>query len=212
FDPLAMRERLEQAGYRSVSEVQTHGEYALRGAIMDIYPMGSPQAFRIDLFDEGVDSIRSFDPETQLSIETIQEIRLLPAREFPLDEEAISEFRGRYRAIFHGDIRRGRIYQDVSHGIAPGGIEYYLPLFFDTTATFFDYLPDKAVIATFEGIEEALEQDWNYIQARHEQRSGDLERPLLPPEDVFLKPVEITSFLQSRPGISLLQNEGASPE
>ncbi len=207
FDPHAMRARLEVAGYRAVSEVQDHGEYALRGALMDIYPMGSRAAYRIDLFDEEIDSIRSFDPETQRSLEKIDSIRLLPALEFPLDEDAITAFRGRYREYFPGDVRLSRIYADVSQGIAPGGIEYYLPLFFDETATLFDYLPANAAFASFEGFEAALAHDWSQVESRFDQRRGDLERPLLAPDEAFLRPEAVTAALQGYRRIDILESE-----
>ena len=136
-----MRRRLEQAGYQCVPQVMTHGEFAVRGSLLDLFPMGSPVPYRVDLFDEEIETIRSFDPESQRTLEKVHRIELLPAREFPLDEAGIAHFRGAFRNSFEGNPGSSLIYQEVSSGNAPGGLEYYLPLFFDQTATLFDYLP-----------------------------------------------------------------------
>ncbi len=181
------RSRLAAAGYSAVGEVYHHGEYAVRGSILDIYPMGERSAFRIDLFDDEIDSIRLFDPETQRSSDKIDAIRLLPTREVPLDKEAIEAFRQRYRDRFPGDIHRSRIYADISKGVAPGGIEYYLPLFYERTSTLFDYLPSQCMVSLCcdEG---AFAQHWDQIASRHDERGHDIERPLLRPDEVFLSP------------------------
>jgi transcription-repair coupling factor (superfamily II helicase) len=142
----ATRRRLERAGYQCVSQVIAHGEYAVRGSLLDIFPMGSSEPYRIDLFDEEVESIRTFDPDTQRSRDRVRLIRMLPAREFPLSDEAIASFRQHYRASFEGDPRASLIYREVSEGRTPGGLEYYLPLFFEETATLFDYLPGTASV------------------------------------------------------------------
>src|SRR5690606_33703374 len=141
LDVEALSLRLENSGYTRVSQVMEHGEFAVRGSLIDIFPMGSAWPFRIDLFDDEIDSIRTFDPETQLSKERLDSIRLLPAREFPMHADAIREFRTRYRARFEGDPARSQIYKSISGGIVPAGIEYYLPLFFEATSSLFDYLP-----------------------------------------------------------------------
>ncbi|HEX4871411.1 MAG TPA: transcription-repair coupling factor [Nevskiaceae bacterium] len=187
--PLAgFRERLIATGYTAVSEVQTQGEFAVRGALIDLFPMGSEQAFRLDLFDDEIDSIRSFDPETQRSTEKVSAIRLLPAREFPTDREGIDTFRRRYRAYFPGDPSRSRIYTQVSKNLMPGGIESYLPLFFaeDSTATLFDYLPASTRVARLCSLETALAEDLQQIHERYERYRGDLERPLMQPEHLYL--------------------------
>jgi transcription-repair coupling factor (superfamily II helicase) len=142
LDREAMRRRLQRAGYQCVSQVIAHGEFAVRGSLLDLFPAGSDMPFRIDLFDEEVESIRTFDPDTQRSRDKVANIQLLPARELPLDEEAIAAFRRRYRSAFEGDPKQSLIYREVSSGSVPGGIEYYLPLFFERTATLFDYLPE----------------------------------------------------------------------
>lgn len=184
-----MRARLEAAGYRYVDTVYEHGEFAVRGALIDLFPMGSKQPFRIDLFDDEIETLRTFDPETQRSIDKVESIKLLPAREFPLEKKAVTDFRGRFRERFDVDFRRCPIYQDLSTGITPAGIEYYLPLFFEETATLFDYLPQDTQVFSLPGIEKAAEQFWLDARNRYDERRVDPERPLLPPADIFL-PVE----------------------
>ncbi len=146
------RQQLERNGYQCVSQVLAHGEFAVRGSLLDIFPMGSQVPYRIDLFDDEVDSIRTFDPESQRSQDKITWIRMLPAREFPLNEEGITRFRRNYRSQFEGDPQRSLIYQDVSEARIPNGLEYYLPLFFEQTTTLFDYLPDNRLLIQFEGV------------------------------------------------------------
>jgi transcription-repair coupling factor (superfamily II helicase) len=189
LDVEQMRTRLEASGYRCVDTVYEHGEFAVRGALIDLFPMGSKQPLRIDLFDDEIETLRTFDPETQRSIDKVDSIKLLPAREFPLEKKAITDFRGRFRERFDVDFRRCPIYQDLSTGITPAGIEYYIPLFFEETATLFDYLPQDTQVFSLPGIEKAAEQFWNDARNRYEERRVDPERPLLPPADIFL-PVE----------------------
>jgi transcription-repair coupling factor (superfamily II helicase) len=141
LDVEQMRTRLEASGYRCVDTVYEHGEFAVRGALIDLFPMGSKLPYRIDLFDDEIETLRTFDPETQRSIDKVQSIKLLPAREFPLQKDAVTRFKARFRERFDVDFRRCPIFQDLSSGITPAGIEYYLPLFFDETSTLFDYLP-----------------------------------------------------------------------
>ena len=188
LDMESLRQRLAAAGYASVTQVMEHGEFAVRGSLMDVFPMGSPAPYRIDLFDDEIESVRIFDPETQLSKDKLDKLTLLPAREFPLHEEGIRAFRQRYRARIEGDPQRSVIYRDVSDGIATGGIEYYLPLFFDATASFFDYLPAGSVIAGVDDTASALTQAWEQIGERYEQRRHDIERPILKPAEVWLTP------------------------
>ncbi|QHS09676.1 transcription-repair coupling factor [Sinimarinibacterium sp. NLF-5-8] len=185
LDPLAFRARLIAAGYNAVSEVQTQGEFAVRGALIDLFPMGSESAYRIDLFDDDIDSIRTFDPETQRSTDKVAQIRLLPAREFPLDKDGIDTFRRRYREYFPGDPARSRIYTEVSKGIMPGGIEAWLPLFFSQTAHLGDYLPANTQVLALDDVTRALDNAWQHIQERHTRYSGDLQRPLMLPQDAF---------------------------
>ena len=189
LDVEQMRARLEAAGYRCVDTVYEHGEFAVRGSLIDLFPMGSDTPYRIDLFDDEIETLRTFDPETQRSVDKVESIRLLPAREFPLDKKAVTDFRGRFRERFDVDFRRCPIYQDLASGITPAGIEYYLPLFFEESATLFDYLPSDTQVFSLPGIEQAAEQFWNDARHRYEDRRVDPERPLLPPGDIFL-PVE----------------------
>ena len=197
----ALRMRFERNGYRCVSQVMEHGEFAVRGALVDLFPMGSKIPYRIDLFDDEIETIRSFDPETQLSQESVTTIRLLPAREFPLTKEAITQFRQAYRAEFEGDPARSSIYKDVTEGIAAPGIEYYLPLFFEQTTTLFDYLPKNTVVVMEEGIAEAASAFWNEAEARYEQRRYDKDRPVLAPTRVFIQSSELLNRIEAFPRI-----------
>jgi transcription-repair coupling factor (superfamily II helicase) len=203
LQPESLRQRLAAAGYASVTQVMEHGEFAVRGSLLDVFPMGSPVPYRIDLFDDEIESIRVFDPETQLSQDKLGELRLLPAREFPLDEDGIRGFRQRYRSRFEGDPQKSVVYRDVSNGIALGGIEYYLPLFFERCADFFDYLPDISVIAGIEDTAGALRQAWMQMGERYEQRRHDIERPILSPDELSLTPEEVAEKLEAHPRIVL---------
>nr|WP_218572922.1 transcription-repair coupling factor [Pseudomonas sp. R-28-1W-6] len=196
-----MRARLEAAGYRCVDTVYEHGEFAVRGALIDLFPMGSETPFRIDLFDDEIETLRTFDPETQRSVDKVESIRLLPAREFPLDKKSVTDFRGRFRERFDVDFRRCPIYQDLSTGITPAGIEYYLPLFFEDSATLFDYLPADTQVFSLPGIEKAAEHFWSDARSRYEERKVDPERPLLPPVDLFLPVEDCFARLKSWPRV-----------
>lgn len=187
LDLEAELKRLAQAGYARVPEVSGHGEYAVRGSILDVFPMGAERAVRVDLFDDEIDSLRWFDTDSQRSADKVDAIRLLPTREVPLDDEAIAQFKERYRVRFPGDIHRSRIYDDVSKGIAPGGIEAWLPLFFAQPANLFDYLPRHIRVVDAAG-PGAFAQDWADICERHEQRRHDIERPVLDPAELYLAP------------------------
>jgi transcription-repair coupling factor (superfamily II helicase) len=198
-----LRARLIESGYASVSQVTSPGEFALRGSLFDVYPMGTEAPVRVDLLDDRIDSIRSFDPDTQRSLDSIEDLKLLPAREIPLDAESVKSFRRRYRARFEGDVARMPIYRGISEGIAPPGIEFYLPLFFETTAHISDYLPRDAVIASDLDLEKVLEQAWDGIAARYEDRRHDIERPLLPPPDAFVEPGRVHESLATRPSVEI---------
>lgn len=186
LDREAFRRRLEGAGYRASPQVAEHGEFAVRGSLIDLFPMGSEVPFRIDLLDEEIDTIRTFDPESQVSTGVVEEMRLLPAREFPLHEQAIGAFRQRWRQRFEGKPTNSPVYNDVSEGFCPAGIEYYLPLFFDGTATFFDYLPPTALVVLDEGIAAAAGEFREEVETRYEQGRHDVQRPLLAPGELFL--------------------------
>ncbi|WMP16794.1 transcription-repair coupling factor [Thiothrix lacustris] len=196
-----LRKQLEEAGYRNVSQVMEHGEYATRGSLVDLFPMGSNTPYRLDLFDDEIDSIRTFNPETQLTEEKVDSIELLPAREFPLDEAGIRTFRQNYRAQIEGDLTRSRIYEGVSQGKPSAGIEYYLPLFFEHTATLFDYLPKKTLLVLTEGVDTAISRFWKSVEDRYEQRRHDIERPLLAPEKLFLTAAMLGNYLTDYPRV-----------
>ncbi|MDP1536521.1 MAG: transcription-repair coupling factor, partial [Burkholderiales bacterium] len=182
----ALRLQLTLAGYNHVTQVIAPGEYSFRGGLIDLYPMGSPLPYRIDLFDEVIDSIRSFDVDSQRTIMKVPEVRLLPAREFPLDEDAQKGFRQRFRERFEGDPSRSQVYKNVSKGIPTAGIEYFLPLFFDSTALVTDYLPPDTTVCLRPGITEAIDEFWADTRGRHAIVRGDLANPVLPPQELFL--------------------------
>ena len=186
---------LTAAGYLRVPQVSEHGEFAVRGSLIDVFPMGSPQPVRIDFFDDEIESLRYFAAETQLSGDTMDAIELLPAREVPLDDEAIQAFRSRYRERFEGQPGRSRVYRDVSEGIAHGGIEYYLPLFFEQTAGLADYLPEDCVVIRPDGLDGLLQNTWAEIEERHALCSLDPERPVLGPAETFAAIAEVTMRL-----------------
>ena len=180
------RLKLESVGYQCVSQVYQHAEFAVRGAIVDLFPMGSKVPFRIELFDEEIESIRTFDPETQRSLEKITQIQLFPAREFPFTDESIKLFRQEFRATFPEISPKNTLYVDVSKGVTPNGIEYYLPLFVEKTATLFDYLPSSAVLVLPESLSTTAQVFYSEAEERYQQRKYDIDRPLLKPEKLFL--------------------------
>jgi len=181
-----LRGQMVLAGYSHVTQVVSPGEFAVRGGLIDLFPMGSPLPYRLDLLDNEIESIRTFDADTQRSLYPVPEIRLLPAREFPMDEAGRTRFRARFRERFEGDPSRSRIYKDVGQGLAPAGIEYYLPLFFEQTATLFDYLQPETVLVLHHDVTEAMEGFWKDTRSRYDLLRGDRERPLLPPQELFL--------------------------
>ena len=199
----ATRNQLNIAGYRCVSQVIEHGEFAVRGAIIDLFPMGHSHPFRIELFDDEVESIRTFDPETQRSIDRVANINLMPAREFPFTPEAITCFRQAWRVQFEGDPQASTIYHEVSSGNTPPGIEYYLPLFFDDTQSLFDYLPQNSLIISNDGAHEAIGTFWSNVEERYEQGRYDTSRPLLPPNRLFLRENEFFEHIGKQPRVEL---------
>ncbi|MGB0846021.1 MAG: transcription-repair coupling factor [Thiolinea sp.] len=194
----SFRQHLEKSGYRNVSQVMEHGEYATRGALLDLFPMGSSQPYRIDLFDDEIETIRSFSAETQRTEEKLEQVELLPAREFPLDEQGIQQFRANYRTQVDGDITLSRVYDDVSKGNPSSGIEYFLPLFFNSTAHLFDYLPTKALVIQIGDIPAAIENFWDTVNHRYEERRHDIERPILTPSTLYTPPEELEQLLQQQ--------------
>ena len=189
------RIKLEAVGYQCVSQVVQHAEFAVRGAIVDLFPMGSKHPFRIELFDEEVDSIRTFDPETQRSIAKVDAIQLFPAREFPFTDDAIKHFRQAFREAFPDNYQHNTLYQDVSKGITPSGIEAYLPLFVDKTETLFDYIPATTAFVLPETLQQSAEHFIEEVDERFQQRKYDLERPLLAPEKLYIQTAEFIQHI-----------------
>ncbi len=209
LDEMALRLQLQQAGYDPVSAVVRPGEYSLRGGLIDLFPMGSALPYRIDLFGDEIDQIRSFDPDSQRSLFPVKEVRLLPGHEFPMDEESRTAFRGRWREVFDGDPSRCSIYKDIGLGIPSAGIESYLPLFFETSATFFDYLP-MAKGPVWLGIHGELEANikgfWQDTQQRYNFLSHDSSRPVLDPKQLYLQNDELFALLKNHPRLVLDKN------
>jgi transcription-repair coupling factor (superfamily II helicase) len=186
LDVDGLRAQLALAGYTHVTQVVSPGEFSVRGGLIDLYPMGAPLPYRLDLFGDEIESIRTFDTDTQRTLYPMRDVRLLPAREFPLDDAGRTRFRGRFREVFEGDPSRSTLYKDVSNGIVPGGVEYYLPLFFEQTATLFDYLPAATVVALHGDVDASIERFWQDTESRYRLLRGDKARPLLAPSQLFL--------------------------
>jgi len=206
LDREAFRDQLVNAGYTHVDMVYQHGEFAVRGALIDVYPMGSRACYRIELFDNAVDSLREFDPETQRTIQKVDQIELLPGKELPLDKAGINGFKRRWHETFDVDHQSCPVYQDVADGLSPAGIEYYLPLFFETTSSLFDYLPDAredTLIFVHEGVNAAIEHHWRDIEQRYASRTGDIERPILPAHLAFHPVADLHASLKQFPRIVL---------
>ncbi|MEY3124910.1 MAG: hypothetical protein RLZZ573_1430, partial [Pseudomonadota bacterium] len=186
LDEAKLKAQLTLAGYSHVTQVVSPGEYAVRGGLIDLFPMGSSVPYRVDLFDDEIDSIRTFDPDSQRSLYPVPEVRLLPGREFPMDGDARARFRSRWRELLEGDPTRSRIYKDIGNGVATAGIEYYLPLFFEETATVFDYVGADATVVLHGDLEPAFQHFWQDTNDRYRLVRTDPERPVLPPESLFL--------------------------
>ncbi|MET1255496.1 transcription-repair coupling factor [Aliikangiella maris] len=199
-----LKERLFNNGYALVTNVMEHGEYAVRGSIIDLFPMGTEQPIRIELFDDEIESLRYFDTETQLTTEKVNEINLLPAREYPTDNEAITRFRQNWRATFDSNLRESTIYRDVSNQIFTAGIEYYLPLFFDGLSTLFDFIDAQKVTLVHQlNIQQPVETFWHELNERYEQYGHDIERPIVKPESLFINPAEFNQHINRFPTIAL---------
>ncbi|HIN90954.1 MAG TPA: transcription-repair coupling factor, partial [Porticoccaceae bacterium] len=205
-----MRSQLISAGYQSVSSVYEHGEFAVRGSIIDIFPMGSVQPFRIDLFDDEIETLQNFDPETQRSNNRVDSIRLLPGREFPLDKKGIATFRGKFRDLFDVDVRQCPIYQDVSDGISSPGLEYYLDLFFDGLSSLFDYLPASTRCCKVGNLNAAGEKFWQDIGSRYADREVDRLRPILRPDQIFIVIDFVQAALKRYPQIEFKDSSAAA--
>jgi transcription-repair coupling factor (superfamily II helicase) len=203
LDLEALRAQLAMAGYSAVTQVVAHGEFAVRGSLIDVFPMGSDTPYRIDLLDRDVDSIRRFDPDTQRSLDKLDRIHLLPARETPLNPEAVREFRRRYRLRFTGDLSEQAVYRDVSAGMAPGGIEFFLPLFFERTSHLFEYLPPSSLVVEINDAASSALKLWGGIAQRHEQLRHDRYRPILDPAEVYLPPADFLEAFSAWPKVLL---------
>ncbi|WP_147652765.1 transcription-repair coupling factor [Vulcaniibacterium gelatinicum] len=212
LDLEAEKQRLIAAGYRHVPQVYDPGDFAVRGGLLDVYPMGADTPYRVELLDEEIDSIRAFDPETQRSQEKVEAVRLLPGRELPTDEAAVKRALDALRERFDIDARRSALYQDLKAGLAPAGIEYYLPLFFEQTATLFDYLDAALLPVLGEGALDAAGAFWAQTQERYEQRRHDLERPLLPPAELYLPPEALRERLNRIARVDVLGADAARGE
>lgn len=210
LDEEGLRQQLTLANYAHVTQVTAPGEFCIRGGLIDLFPMGSVLPYRIDLFDREIESIRSFDIDTQRSLYPVREIELLPGREFPMDENARNHFRARFREVFEGDPSRALPYKDIGNGIAFAGVEYYLPLFFDQTATLFDYLPERALTVTLGDVSAAIRQFTEDTRSRWQFLKSDRERPVLPPDTLFLD--EEDFFARLKPFTRLSLVEGSHPD
>jgi transcription-repair coupling factor (superfamily II helicase) len=204
LDLEALRNQCAQAGYHHVSQVISPGEFSVRGGLVDLFPMGGVLPYRIDLFDDEIETIRTFDVDTQRSLYPVPEIRLLPAREFPLDKASTDLFRSQFREQFVGDPQRAKIYKDVSKGIVTGGIEWYLPLFFERTSTIFDYLPKQAVLCSHGDLDKATQTFWYEANTRYKLLAYDAERPVLPPELLLTRAEDFFIKLKEFPVVNVL--------
>lgn len=197
IDLTQMRQQLQVSGYQCVSQVFSHGEFSIRGSLLDLFPMGSSFPIRIDCFGDEVDNLRTFDPENQRSLEKIEQFNCLPAREYPLNEEDIQRFRRQWRTHFSGNAQKSPIFQEVSQGHPFGGIEYYLPLFFEKMSTIFDYLPENSVVVRTEDTAQHLETLWQQLDTRYDQLGHDILRPILPPSQLCLAQDEFFQCLKA---------------
>jgi transcription-repair coupling factor (superfamily II helicase) len=212
LDLEVLRAQCAEAGYHHVSQVMSPGEFSVRGGLVDLFPMGSALPYRIDLFDDEIETIRTFDVDSQRSLYPVGEIRLLPAREFPLDEKGISRFRQSFRETFEGDPSKCRIYKDVSNGIAPGGIEWYLPLFFERTVTLFDYLPKDAMLCLHGELDQAMQTFWQETRGRHRLLDHDRERPILAPQNLLMPAEEFFAATHDFARLQLTTSDSALPD
>ncbi len=203
LDMDAEKRRLESAGYRNVPQVMDPGDFAVRGGLLDVYPMGADTPLRIELLDEDIDSIRAFDPESQRSLDKVAAVKMLPGREVPMDEASLSKVLATLRERFDVDTRRSPLYQDLKAGVLPSGIEYFLPLFFNKTATLFDYLPEGFLTVVAPGVGEAADAFWEQTRSRYEQRRHDIERPLLPPDEIYQSPDALREQFNKQPRVEV---------
>jgi len=214
LDAEALRRQLALAGYSAVTQVMTPGEFCFRGGIVDLFPMGSAVPYRLDLDDDVIETMRTFDVDTQRTLYAVKDVRLLPAREFPLDQAGRTKFRGRWREIFEGDPSKRRLYKDISNGVPAAGVEYYLPLFFDALATVFDYVPEQSTLVLHRDVSGAIQAFWRDAQSRFTMMGGDPDRPLLPPAQLFVSAEEFFIRAKAFPRVDILdapEEESAQP-
>ena len=202
----ALREQLVLANYSHVTQVSAPGEFCIRGGLIDLFPMGSVLPYRLDLFDDEIESIKTFDVDTQRSLYPVGTVELLPGREFPMDESARNGFRSKFREIFEGDPSRALPYRDIGNGIAFAGIEYYLPLFFESTATLFDYISDDTICVTIGDLQGAMQRFWEDTESRYRFLKSDRERPVLAPDDIFLRGDAVFQSLQPLAKLALTES------
>jgi transcription-repair coupling factor (superfamily II helicase) len=202
-----LRAQLATAGYQHVTQVVAPGEVCVRGGLIDLFPMGAALPYRIDLDDDLVDAIKTFDVDTQRTLYAVKEIRMLPAREFPLDDDGRARFRGRWRELFEGDPSKKPLYRDVSNGVPAAGIEYYLPLFFESAATLFDYLPRGCTVALHGDVSSAIGEFWRDAATRYQLAGGDPDRPLLAPPQLFVPAEEFYLRLRDHPRVDVQEDE-----
>jgi len=199
----AEKRRLETAGYRNVPQVLDPGDFAVRGGLLDVFPMGTHTPYRIELLDDEIDTLRAFDPETQRSQDRVASVRLLPGREIPTDDAAMQRAMDALRDRFDIDTRRSALFRDLKSGLVPAGVEAWLPLFFAPhrdspgTSTLFDYMDPATLPLLCEGVGVAADRFWAQTGDRYEQRRHDIERPLLPPEELYLTPVALRERLNA---------------
>jgi transcription-repair coupling factor (superfamily II helicase) len=209
LDVEQFRGNLQRNGYNNVETVYEHGEFALRGSLLDVFPMGSELPFRIDLLDNQIDSLRTFEPESQRTVAKVAAINLLPAREYPLEKSAVRRFQLNWYDSFDVDHDQCPTYLDVSAGRSPGGCEYYLPLFFEECATLFDYLPENCAVITTGDHHGAAQHFWNDVTTRFDEYGIDPRRPLLPPKRCFTPVEELYQKLKQLPVLELRHNPDA---
>lgn len=203
LDLTALKRQLAQVGYRAVDQVMEHGEFSVRGSLLDLYPMGSTLPYRIDFLDDEIDGLRTFDPDNQRTVDKVSQVELLPAHEFPLDKTAIERFRSRYRELFPARNEKESLYQQVSQGLLPAGIEYYLPLFAPETVSLLSYFQPDTVVLQFGDIEAAAQRFWQDVERRYQDRAIDLLRPILKPTQLYFPVEALFAELKTRPRLRL---------
>jgi transcription-repair coupling factor (superfamily II helicase) len=211
LDEARLRAQLVRAGYTHVNQVLTPGEYSVRGGLIDLYPMGAITPYRLDLLDDTIESIRTFDPDTQRSIYPVKQVRLLPGREFPMDETSRANFRKRFREVFEGDPSRVALYKDMGNGVPAAGIEYYLPLFFQISARLFDYLPASSCLVTVGDVQSAINRFHAETLERYKFLRSDRERPLVPPDQLFLNAEQFFTRTKEFARLAIDQNSVQDP-